>query len=67
MKKPNILLFCLSVTVLKVTVMVPIEVKAFVMEFDFVLTRKKNKGNIFKRRQSVTAEPVSHQQFSKNK
>lgn len=67
MNKPTILLFSMSVTILKVTVMVPIEVKAFVMEFEFVLTRKKNKGNIFKRRQSVIAEPVSHQQFSKNK
>lgn len=57
----------MSITILKVTVMVPIEVKAFVMEFAFVLTRKKNKGNIFTRRQSVRAESVSYQQFSKNK
>lgn len=63
MNKPTILVFSMFVTILKVTVMVPVEVKSFVMEFELVLTRKKNKGNnIFRRRQSVTAESVSHQE-----
>lgn len=39
-----ILLFSVSITILKVIVRIPVEVKVFVMEFAFVLTRKRTKA-----------------------